>query len=121
MKKLFSDGKIEISLHNKKGFCIVAAQNIKKDELIVINAVSPIGFNDVKKESFFNNYPMYWTKKQDAISFGAINLLNHSNNSNVRIKRDYRNKLMRAYALNDIKKGTELTIDYECKLWFKVI
>ncbi len=62
---------------------------------------------------------MYWSKATDVIAFGTANLLNHSNDSNVRLTRDRKRMLIHAYAKRDIEKGAELTIDYVRDIWFK--
>lgn len=121
MKILYKENKIAIVKHNIKGFCVVAAFPIAKDEEIGVCPVSLMKIGDIKKTSELDMYPMYWTKRRDCIAFGFINLLSHSDHSNVRLKRDRKNKLIYAWAIEDIKKGHELTIHYECKLWFTPI
>jgi SET domain-containing protein len=83
--------------------------------------VARIGFKDLKRESGFNDYPMYWDKKSDCIAFGPINLLNHSSSPTARLVRDRRECRIDMFAKTDLKKGEELTINYDCKLWFDVI
>ena len=120
MKFLYNiDGNILSVFHDKKkGFCVVAYRDICQNELICINPVGLIGFKDLTEKSEFNHYPMWWNDKTDCIAFGAINLLNHSKESNVYLKRDYKKRLISMYALKFIKHGTELVIDYNCELWF---
>jgi len=117
-RNLYKEGKIILRWDTIKGYCVMAGQNLDPDEFIAVNPISFIGFEDLIDESQFKKYPMYWNKKVDCISFGIINLLNHSKKSNVRLKRDYKFKLIRAYAIKSILSGTELTIDYDCPLWF---
>lgn len=119
MKKLYEDGKIAVWHNPKKGFCVFSAVSLKIGEHITTCAISPIGFKDIIKKSKFNDYPMYWTKKEDCVAFGVINLLNHSNHPNICLKRDYKRKLIWAYSLENIPPDVELTIDYDCGLWFK--
>ena len=121
MKFVYNQGPISIFKHPRKGFCVVAEKNISKDKLLCTSVVSEIGFKDLKKKSSFNDYPMYWNKKTDCIAFGPINLLNHSNNSNAYLVRDYKSNLIKMYAKRTVKKGEEMTINYDCKLWFKVV
>lgn len=120
-KILYRENKIAIVRHHVKDLCVVAAVPIKKDEEIGICPVSLMKIGDIKKTSKLDMYPMYWTKSMDCIAFGFINLLSHSESSNVYLKRDRKNKLIYAYALKDIEKGHELTIHYECELWFSPI
>ena len=121
MKKLYRDGKISVWYSTKKGFCVFSSVSLKIGEHITTCAISPIGFKDVRENSKFNDYPMYWTKKEDCVAFGVINLLNHSDRSNICLKRDYKRKLINAYAIENISPNVELTINYDCNLWFKYV
>jgi hypothetical protein len=118
MKFLYTTDLIDVYRDTKKGLCLIANRDIKKNTYITVNPISLIGFNDLNEKSTFNDYPMFWNKKSDCICFGVLNLLNHSETPNINLKRDYPNKLIRAYAYKNIVRGDELTIHYACKLWF---
>jgi hypothetical protein len=118
-KILYKEGKIAIYRSATKGFCVMSAVDLKPKEFITVCPVSLMEVGDIKGTSLLDVYPMGWSKKNDCIAFGVINLLNHSKNSNITLKRDKKNHLIRAYAKGNIKKGEELTINYICKLWFK--
>lgn len=121
IRRLYGEGKVSIWYNKIKGFCVFSDQPLKEGELITQGPVALIGFNDLKESSPLNIYPMYWNSKTDCISFGVINLLNHSDHSNIRLTRDYQRRMIRAYALYDIDAHTELTIDYGCPLWFNPV
>ena len=118
MQYLFTEGLVSVYRHKVKGFCLIASKNIHQGTFLFTNAVGTIGFDDLKKKSSFNDYPMYWGKKTDCIAFGLANLLNHAEESNVRLERDIKRRLISAFALRRILKGEEFTIHYHCKLWF---
>jgi SET domain-containing protein len=63
---------------------------------------------------------MEWTEGTEAIALGNINLLNHSVLSNVSLTNDFVNLTKSIHAKRDIKLGEELTLNYDCKLWFDV-
>ena len=120
-KFLYKCDKVSVFHNNRKGFNLLANKKINKDELISISAVSLVGFDEIKEDSILKNYPMYWNDEKDCIAFGIINLLNHSDNPNVRIENDYDNKLIKAFAIKDIEINEELVMKYRCKIWFEVI
>ena len=117
-KILYKEGKIAIYKSAEKGFCVLAGKNLKKGELITTCPVSLMIPGDILKTSLLDVYPMAWSKKNDCIAFGTINLLNHAKITNTTLKRDKKHNLIMAYAKTDVKKGEELTISYACKLWF---
>jgi hypothetical protein len=119
-KFLYKCDKISVFYNEERGFHLISNEYIHKDELISTTAVSLVGFDDIKEYSILRNYPMCWNDEVDCIAFGIINLLNHSENPNIRIENDYENKLLRAYAIKDIYRGIELTMKYRCEIWFNV-
>ena len=121
MDFLYRQGVVSIYRDDKQGLCVVVNKDVRKDRLLYINAVGFIGFDALKEDSKFNDYPMYWNSKTDCISFGVINLLNHAECPSVYIVRDRKKNLMKMYAGRNLKKGEECTIHYACKLWFDVV
>lgn len=120
-KILYRKNNVALAQHPVKGFCVLANRDFKRNQYITTSPVSLLEIGDIKEASKFNDYPMYWNGKVDCIAFGEINLLNHSDNPSIYLKRDYKKKLIKAYALRPIKTGEELTINYVCKLWFDVV
>ena len=104
----------------KKGNCVVASVAIGVGKLIAKCPVTLVRRGDIKQGCELDNYPMWWTNRVDCLAFGVINLLNHSDNPNVRLVRNYRKRSISCIAKRDIHPGEELAIDYDCKLWFKV-
>lgn len=54
-----------------------------------------------------------------AIVLGITTLLNHSATPNARFRPDYPSGTMRLESLRPIAAGEEVTMDYECELWFE--
>lgn len=120
LRPLYREGKITVARHKVKGLCLFAGVGLKTGELIVTCPITLIDFKDVKEGTPLDAYPMWWNSKKDCIAFGVINLLNHAEITNVVLRRDRKKRLIRAYAKCNIEAGTELTIHYLCKLWFKL-
>jgi len=97
-KLQYSDGKVSVFLHPVKGRCVVANQDIRKGELILINPVELVGFSDIKSKCALDSYPIWWSKTKDCIAFGLINMVNHSKHPNVCFKRRRKERLILCYA-----------------------
>jgi hypothetical protein len=54
-----------------------------------------------------------------AVVLGITTLLNHSATPNARFRPDYPSGTMRLESLRPIAIGEEVTVDYECELWFE--
>lgn len=97
-----------------KGIGLVAEQNIKKGEAVwVYNPIIDITVKekDIPKEAkeFFRNYAI---KKRGVYLLNTDNgrFMNHSSNPNTKNIEHPRDIIV---AIRDIKKGEEITIDYE--------
>ena len=106
-----------------------AKEKIRKGETIEICPVIILPLKDRKlmDKSHLFNYYFYWGKKnQPAIALGYGSLYNHSYTPNAEYEEDVKNKHMVFTALRDIKKGEEITTNYngdhdnKDPLWFKV-
>ncbi|MDI2589636.1 SET domain-containing protein [Psychrobacillus sp. NEAU-3TGS] len=113
----------------KYGRGIFATRAIKKDELIEASPVivSPKEEWKYLKKTVLYYYCFHWGKKDTAIALGYGALFNHSYTPNIRFKNNKENLTIDFHALEDIKEGEELTINYSgdpadmSKLWFDVI
>lgn len=113
----------------KYGRGIYATRDIKKDELIEVSAVLISPKNEwkyLKKTTIFN-YCFFWGKNDTAIALGHGSLFNHSYTPNAIFDNNEDNLSIDFYAVTDIKKGEEITINYngepedKSPLWFDVI
>lgn len=107
---------VYVKLHSVKGRCVHASRKISAGELIEENHV--ITYPLLEEGSKILDWSMEWTDTEDALALGNINLLNHDEDSNCRIENDFVNMTKRVYANRNIEKDEELTIHYDCELWF---
>ncbi|MHC0037091.1 SET domain-containing protein [Pseudoneobacillus sp. C159] len=116
----------------KYGQGIFAARPIKKGERFEISPViifSKEEWEKHLKETKLYNYVYYWREASDymAIALGYGSLFNHSYTPNAIFFNNMIEYSIDFYALQDIKAGEEITINYngdpedQSPLWFEVI
>lgn len=123
--------KVRIVDFDGKGRGIVAAEPIKKGELIERSPVLIIPETDRCKtdESVLFTYVFMWEKNtteedlykrrgRAGVTLGYTSLCNHSATPNADFDRLIDEKLLDLFALKDIAEGEEITIDYQMTLWF---
>ncbi len=123
--------KVKIVDFEGKGRGIVAAEPIKKGELIERSPVLVIPENDRANtdESILFTYVFMWEKgttEEDlysrkgraGITLGYTSLCNHSFDPNADFERRIDEQLLDLFAIKDIAEGEEITIDYQMTLWF---
>jgi SET domain-containing protein len=54
-----------------------------------------------------------------AVALGLVSLCNHSRQPNARAQRNPARHTLDLVALSPITAGDEITIDYDCALWFE--
>jgi SET domain-containing protein len=134
MKKLFTSGKIYIKQSKilNAGRGVYARRDVKKDEIIERCPIIEVPKHDMSnlKESILVTYFFYFGKNKEqllvALGFGSI--YNHAYKPNAMYKIKHAERVIEFIALNDIKKDTEITVDYNygnskdsSPLWFTVI
>jgi len=117
-----------------KGKGAFAKKDIEKDTIIDIANVVLIPnkeYRKIKKTQLYN-YCYIWEDSKhkpafkNAITLSVSQFINHSYNPNLRYLYDYKNKAIEYMAIQDIKKGDELTVNYNglvddtSPLWFKI-
>lgn len=128
-----SGAKIIVKKSPGKGRGVFATANIKANELIEAAPVIVLPDIVAKKKSPYNKafevinrYHFVWSKTSTALAMGKGSFINHSYEPNARYESDGRVKEMKFIALRPIKKGEEITVNYngdhKCKdpIWFKV-
>ena len=93
---------------------IIASEDIKKGRII---ERCPVVLTDIHHDEHMDktalrNYYFFWNKKNSALVFGYGSLYNHSYNPNTEYVYNYKKKLMVYRAIKNIKKGEELTVNY---------
>ncbi len=74
----------------------------------------------LEKTDLRNHY-WYWNDRAMAFSLGYGAFYNHGADPNARIVRKYDRNIMEFVALRDIEVDEEVTVDYDCPLWFEVV
>ncbi|MGH7047804.1 MAG: SET domain-containing protein-lysine N-methyltransferase [Stellaceae bacterium] len=54
-----------------------------------------------------------------AVALGLVSLCNHSSAPRARANRNFAAETLDLIALVEIERGAEITIDYNCELWFE--
>lgn len=103
-----------------KGRGIIATEDIPEGTLIETAWVKPFD-NSQDLPTELSGLEFEWDEKRDAIVMGKMTFANHSSNPNCRIEHDFENFTISLIAERPIKRGQELTFDYECPLWFEEI
>ena len=122
---------IELKAVPGKGRGVFARKNFKKDDMIEICPVIPIPkeqFQFIEKTEL-DNYYFTWEPNEEgcAIVLGYGMLYNHSYCPNACIRRSFKNKTVTFRAYKAIKKGEEITHNYNLtpkgtdKVWFDVL
>lgn len=112
---------------NEGGRGIVALKDIPSGTIIECSPVLVADSNDYVaahgKPMKVDDYILAWEEKGEdleyAIGFGFLMLYNHSDKPSADFKYNYPGKEISVFTLRDIKKGEEVTIDYEVPLWFE--
>lgn len=132
MKKLSPSTKICLSKSTipKAGRGIFASKPIKKSEIIEKCPVFVLPRKDypLAKKTILRNYYFMWGKTTSAICFGYGSYYNHSYSPNATYKKKIKEKIIEFIAIKDIKKGEEITVNYnygrpddKSPLWIKEI
>ncbi len=109
---------------------VFAEHLIKKGEIIEYCPVLILPKKDypIVKKTLLKNYYFMWGKVTCGICLGFGSLYNHSYEPNATYKKDIKKQLIRFFSIKDIKKGKEITVNYNYgnsqskkKLWIKDI
>lgn len=113
----------------KYGRGIFAEQDIARGELIEVSPVIIIRKEEWEKyleKTILYDYCFYWGEDL-AIALGYGSLFNHSYDPNAKYYNNKTNSSIDFYAIKDIKKDEEITVNYngypkdDSPLWFEVI
>ncbi|MGQ4874507.1 MAG: SET domain-containing protein [Promethearchaeia archaeon] len=121
-------------ISEKKGRGLIAKKDIRRGTLIDIAPVLLIPNDEwqyIAKTVVYNycfiwDDPKYEGEYYNALALSIMQLMNHSYDPNVRYVYDYEKQIIKFYARKNIKKGEELTINYNGKVddkspvWFEV-
>jgi SET domain-containing protein len=73
--------------------------------------------------TILHDYYFHWDGDPDgvgrgAVAFGLVSLCNHARRPTARVRRNLARETLDLIALTRIEAGQEVTIDYNCALWF---
>lgn len=117
---------------NAAGRGVFAASNIQKGELIEKCPVIAISEHDtahISEESLVT-YMYYFGEKKErsAVALGFGSIYNHTDAPNAMYKENYQEQVIEFWAIRDIKKNEEITVNYSQEsrdkkrpLWFDII
>jgi uncharacterized protein len=76
--------------------------------------------------TILHDYYFHWDGDPDgdgrgAVALGLVSLCNHSRRPSARVERNYARQTIDLVALRAIMPGEEITIDYNCPLWFEPV
>ena len=119
---------LTIATSPDRGRGVFTTKNIRKGTIVEISPVVVLSTKDRKaiEHTLLHNYIFEWgsTRKKAAMALGYISMYNHSYGSNCEYEMDFDNATMSIRAVKDIKKGEELSINYnavhndETPVWF---
>jgi uncharacterized protein len=103
-----------------KGRGIFAAKAFRRGDLVEAAPVIiiPDGDVDLIDKTTLADYYYKWGEGHFALVLGYGSLYNYSAVPNLSFRTDLPNKVMIYRAIRSIKKDQELTINYQCDLWF---
>jgi hypothetical protein len=118
--------RIEIRDDPAKGRGIFARQAIAAGTLIEAAPVIivPAAQCPLLDRTILHDYYFHWDGDPEgngrgAVPLGLVALCNHSRRPNARVRRNLSQETLDLLAAAPIAAGDELTIDYNCPLWFE--
>ncbi|MBV9863022.1 MAG: SET domain-containing protein-lysine N-methyltransferase [Alphaproteobacteria bacterium] len=117
--------RIEVRTDPAKGRGVFARQAIEPGSLIEAAPVIIIPDRDCAALdlTILHDYYFHWDGDPDgagrgAVALGLVSLCNHSRRPRARVRRNLAQETLDLLALTPIAAGDEITIDYNCPLWF---
>lgn len=118
--------RLEIRNDPIKGRGIFAREPIAAGALIEAAPVIivPADQCPLLDRTILHDYYFHWDGDPDgegrgAVALGLVALCNHSRRPNARVRRNLAQDTLDMVALSPIAAGDEVTIDYNCPLWFQ--
>jgi SET domain-containing protein len=117
--------RLEIHHDPVKGRGVFAAAPIAAGSLIEAAPVIIVSAEQCKllDRTILHDYYFHWDGDPDgdgtgALALGLVALCNHSRRPRARVRRNFAQGTLDLAALVPIAAGEEVTIDYNCPLWF---
>lgn len=115
--------KLYIKNVAEKGRGVFAAKPIRKGDIVEAAPVIVIPDEDVDliDQTAMADYYFKWGESHFALVLGYGSLYNFSELPNISFEVDLINKVMIYRAIKSIKIDQELTVHYQCDLWFEPV
>jgi uncharacterized protein len=120
------NGCLEIRRDPLKGRGIFARTPIAAGSLITSSPVIvvPAAECAALDRTILHDYYFHWDddpagEASGAVALGLISLCNHSRRPRACVRRNHADEALDLIALAPIAPGEEVTIDYNCPLWFR--
>jgi len=117
--------RLEIRHDPAKGRGIFAAAPIAAGTVIEAAPIIIVPATDcpLLDRTILHDYYFHWDGDPDgegsgAVALGLVALCNHSRRPRARVRRNFAQVTLDLVALMTIAAGEEVTIDYNCPLWF---
>ena len=113
MSKLYTSSKIYISESKIKnaGLGVFASKDIGKREIIETVPIIEVSDSDISYAYQLVDY-VFRFGEEPAVALGYGSIYNHSYEPNATYKKILKNKVITFVAIKSIKKGEEITINY---------
>jgi uncharacterized protein len=117
---IYQTDEFEVVRTKDKGKCVMARKDFGEGSILFINNYLAVPKDDLEGKGLNDHY--FWSnkgKKDDTahVVFGIGTFLNHSYLPNTCMVWDTEREVAIFSASREIKKGEEITIDYE-EIWF---
>jgi hypothetical protein len=116
-----SNDRLEIRSDPQKGRGVFARQFIGAGELIEAAPVIVVPGSQCPAldGSVLHDYYFRWDEDGScAVALGLVSLCNHSRRPRARVRRNRARETLDLLAVASIPADDEITIDYNCPLWF---
>jgi SET domain-containing protein len=115
--------KLYIKNVAEKGRGVFAAKPIRKGDIVEAAPVIVIPDEDVDliDQTAMADYYFKWGESHFALVLGYGSLYNFSELPNISFEVDPIHEVMIYRAIKSIKKDQELTVHYQCDLWFEPV
>lgn len=119
-----ANDRLEIRSDPERGRGIFARRAIAAGTLIEAApvVVVPPSERALLDKTVLHDYYFRWAEAADgesaAVALGLVALCNHSRRPRARVRRNLARETLDLVALVAIAAGDEVTIDYNCPLWF---
>jgi SET domain-containing protein len=121
-----SNHRVEIRSSPRRGRGVFAREPIAPGAVIEAAPVIILPAADCQAldRTVIYDYYFHWDGDPDgegrgALGLGLVTLCNHSSRPRARVDRNYLESTLDLVATAPIEPGEEITIDYNCPLWFE--